>query len=153
MSTLSGHGGPRLEAQQRYLSYRTTLVAIVSQTSFVLAFMRCFTLVAICCDKGHSIAQLCLCETRRQGGGIAPFGGSADLPEKNRIQCPLFKMGEALHSYYWCWNTSEDPLAWKQYIKNIRQECFSCIRMAATTGAACTCTDMNSPKLGRNPNK
>ena len=28
------------------------------------------------------IAQMCLCETKYQGGGIAPFQGSANLPEK-----------------------------------------------------------------------
>ena len=32
------------------------------------------------CNMG--IAQMCLCETKYQGGGIAPFWGSADLPEK-----------------------------------------------------------------------
>ena len=28
------------------------------------------------------IAQMCLCETKHQGGGIAPFWGSVNLPEK-----------------------------------------------------------------------
>ena len=28
------------------------------------------------------IAQMCLCETKYQGGGIAPYWGSADVPEK-----------------------------------------------------------------------
>ena len=30
----------------------------------------------------RGIAQMCLCETKYQGGGIAPFWGSANLPEK-----------------------------------------------------------------------
>ena len=28
------------------------------------------------------IAEMCLCETKYQGGGIAPFWGSANLPQK-----------------------------------------------------------------------
>ena len=35
-----------LEAQQRYFSYRAILVAIVSQNSFVLAFMGYRTIIA-----------------------------------------------------------------------------------------------------------
>ena len=68
-----------LEAQQRYFPYRAILVAIVSQNSFVLAFVGYRTIVARYVAK-WGIAEMCLSETRNQGGGIAPFWGSADLP-------------------------------------------------------------------------
>ena len=38
--------GANLEAQQRYFSYRATLVAIVLHNSFVLVFMGCRTIIA-----------------------------------------------------------------------------------------------------------
>ena len=60
---------PLEAAQQRYFSYRAILVAIVSQTFFVLVFMWYRTIIA-------------LCETKYQGGCIAPFGGAANFPEK-----------------------------------------------------------------------
>ena len=53
-----------LEAQQRYFSYRTMLVAIASQNSFVLVFMGYRTIIA------RYVAKW----------GIAPFWGSANLP-------------------------------------------------------------------------
>ena len=56
-----------LEAQQRYFSYRATLVAIASQNSFVLVFMGYRTIIARCVAK-CGIAQMCLCETKYQGG-------------------------------------------------------------------------------------
>ena len=58
--------GP-LEAQQRYFPYRATLVAIVSQNSFVLVFVGYRTIIARYVAK-RGIAQMCLCETKYQGG-------------------------------------------------------------------------------------
>ena len=72
---------PCLEAQQRYFSYRAILAAIVSQNSFVLVFAGYRTIIARYVAK-WGIAQMCLCETKYQGGCIAPFWGSANLPEK-----------------------------------------------------------------------
>ena len=72
---------PNLEAQQRYFSYRAILVAIVSQNPFVLVFMRYRTIIARYVAK-RGIAQMWLCETKCQGGGIAPCWGSANLPKK-----------------------------------------------------------------------
>ena len=69
----------RLEAQQRYFSYRAILAAIVSQNSFMLVFMGYRTAVARYVAK-WGIAQMRLCETKKQRGGIAPFSGSAELP-------------------------------------------------------------------------
>ena len=40
-----------------------------------------YLIIARCVAKWGS-AQTCLCETRYQGGGIAPFWGSANLPRK-----------------------------------------------------------------------
>ena len=62
-------------------SYRAILAAIVSQNSFVLVFVGYRTIIARYVAK-WGIAQMCLCETKYQGGGIAPFWGSANLPEK-----------------------------------------------------------------------
>ena len=70
-----------LEAQQRYFSYRAILVAIVSRNPFVLVFVGYRTIFARYVTK-RGIAQMCLCETKYQGGVIAPSGGSATLPEK-----------------------------------------------------------------------
>ena len=56
-----------LEAQQRYFSYRAILVAIVSQNSSVLVFMGYRTIIARYVAK-WGIAQMCLCETKYQGG-------------------------------------------------------------------------------------
>ena len=70
-----------LEAQQRYFSYRAILAAIVSQNYFVLVFVGYRTIIERYVAK-WGIAQMCLCETKYQGGGIAPFWGSANLPEK-----------------------------------------------------------------------
>ena len=72
---------PLLEAQQRYFSYRAILVAIVSQNYFVLVLMGYRTIIARYVAK-RGIAQMCLCKTKYQGGGIAPFWGTANLPEK-----------------------------------------------------------------------
>ena len=69
-----------LEAQQRYFSYRAMLVAIVSQNCFfVLVFMGYRTIIARYVAK-WGIARMCLCKIKYQGGGIAPFWGSAPLP-------------------------------------------------------------------------
>ena len=71
---------PFLEAQQRYFSYRAMLVAIVSQNSLVLVLMGYRTIIARYVAK-WGIAQVCLCETKCQGGGGSQhFGGAANLP-------------------------------------------------------------------------
>ena len=71
LSDLSGYA---LEAQQRYFSYRAILVAIVSQNSFVLAFVGYRTIIARYVAK-WGIAQMCLCEIKYQGGVSHHFGG------------------------------------------------------------------------------
>ena len=70
-----------LEAQQRCFSYRTILATIVLQDSFALVFMGYRTNIARYVAKWGT-AQMCLCETKYQGAGIAPFWGSANLSEK-----------------------------------------------------------------------
>ena len=70
-----------LEAQQRYFSYRAMFVAIVSQNSFVLVLMGYRTSITRYVAE-WGIAQMCLCKTKYQGRGIAPFQGSADFPYK-----------------------------------------------------------------------
>ena len=57
------------------------LAAIVSQNSFVLVFVGYRTILARYVAK-WGIAQMCLCETKYHRGYIAPFWGSANLPEK-----------------------------------------------------------------------
>ena len=57
------------------------LAAIVSQNYFVLVFVWYRTIIARYVAK-WGIAQMCLCETKYQGGGIAPLWGSAKFPEK-----------------------------------------------------------------------
>ena len=70
-----------LEAQQRYFSYRAMRVAVVSRNSFVLVMMGYRTVIARYVAK-WGISQMCLCKTKYQGGGIAPFWGTVNLPEK-----------------------------------------------------------------------
>ena len=65
--TLTKKDQPDLEAQQRYFSYRAIFVAIVSQNSYVLIFMGYRTNIARCVAK-WGIAQMCMCETKYQGG-------------------------------------------------------------------------------------
>ena len=60
-------GVSNVEAQQRYFSYRAMLVAIVSQNAFVLVLMGYRTIIARYVAK-WGIAQMCLCETKYQGG-------------------------------------------------------------------------------------
>ena len=72
-----------LEAQQRYFSYRAMLVAIVSQKSFVLVFMRYRTIIARYVAK-WGIARMCLCETKYQGVVSHHFGGVLTSLEKYR---------------------------------------------------------------------
>ena len=74
-------GQGHLKAQQRYFSYRAILVAIVSQNPFVLVFVGFRTIIARYGVK-RGVAQMCLCETKYQGGGYRTMLGSADLPEK-----------------------------------------------------------------------
>ena len=63
-----------LEAQQRYFSYRVILVAIVSRNSFVLVFFGVSHKYRAIRSK-TGIAQMCLCETKYQGGLSRLFGG------------------------------------------------------------------------------
>ena len=65
--------------QGGYFSYRAILVAIVSQNYFVLVFVGYRTIIARYVAK-RGIAQMRLCETKYQRGGIAPSWGSANLP-------------------------------------------------------------------------
>ena len=72
-----------LEAQQRYLSYRAILVAILSQNSFVLVFMGYRTIIARYVAK-RGIAQMCLCKTKYQGGVSHHFGAVLTSLKKYR---------------------------------------------------------------------
>ena len=70
-----------LEAQKRYFSYRAILVAIVPQNSFVFAFMGVsHNYRAICSKMGYRTDARVWNSVLR--GAIAPFWGSADLPQK-----------------------------------------------------------------------
>ena len=62
-----------LEAQQRYFSYRAILAAIVSQSSFVLAFGGIAQLSRDTFQNGVS-HRLCLCEVSTKGGYRTIFG-------------------------------------------------------------------------------
>ena len=60
------------------------LVAIVSQNSFVLAFVGYRTTIARYVAK-RGIAQMCLCETKYQGGVVSHhFGGVLTSLKKYR---------------------------------------------------------------------
>ena len=73
-----------LEAQQRYFSYRAILVAIVSQSCFVLVFVGYRIIIARYVAK-WGIAQMCLCEPKDQGGGVSHhFGGTLNSLKKYR---------------------------------------------------------------------
>ena len=72
--------GKCLEAQQRYFSYRAILVAIVSQNSFVFVFMGYRTIITRYVAK-WGVAQMCLCETKYQGGVSHHFGGVLTFPK------------------------------------------------------------------------
>ena len=72
-----------LEAQQKYSSYRAILVVIVSQNSLVLVFMGYRTIIARYVAK-WGIAQMCLCETKYQGGVSHHFGGVQTSLKKYR---------------------------------------------------------------------
>ena len=67
LRTLTVYCPWNLEAQQRYFSYRTIIVGIVSQNSFVFAFMGYRTLITRYVAK-LGITQVCLCETKYQSG-------------------------------------------------------------------------------------
>ena len=58
------------------------LATIVSQNSFALVFVGGYRTIIARYVAKWGIAQMCLCESKYQGGGIAPFRGSANLPEK-----------------------------------------------------------------------
>ena len=68
---------------QRYFSYRAILAATVSQNSFVLVFVGCRTIIARYVAK-WGIAQMCLCETKYQGGISRHFGGVLTSLKKYR---------------------------------------------------------------------
>ena len=53
----------------------------IAKLSLVLVFVGYRTIIARYVAK-WGIAQMCLCQTKYQGGGIALFWGSANLPEK-----------------------------------------------------------------------
>ena len=72
-----------LEAQQRYSSYRAILVAIVSRNSFMLVFMGYRTIFLRYVAK-LGIAQMCLCETKYQGGVSRHFGEVLTFLKKSR---------------------------------------------------------------------
>ena len=74
LKTLTSFWRKHLEAQQRYFSYRAILVAIVSQNSFMLVFVGYHTIIARYVAN-WGIAQMCLCETKKQGGVLHDFGG------------------------------------------------------------------------------
>ena len=57
------------------------IVAIASQNCFVLVFVGYRKIIARYVAK-WGITQMCLCETKYQGRGIAPFWGAANLPEE-----------------------------------------------------------------------
>ena len=70
-----------LEAQQRHFSYRAILVAIVSQESFVLAFMGYRTIIARYVAKW--VSRRCACvKLSTQRGVSHNFGGVLDSLEK-----------------------------------------------------------------------
>ena len=61
-------GSLYIEAQQRYLSYRAILVAIVSQTLPCLFLWYRTIIVRYVAKRG--IAQMCLCELSHHFGGV-----------------------------------------------------------------------------------
>ena len=65
------------------LSYRAILVAIVSQNSFALVLMGYRTTIARHVAK-WGIAQVCLCETKCQGGVSRHFGAALTSLSKYR---------------------------------------------------------------------
>ena len=67
-------------AQQRYFSYRAILVAIVSQNNFAFFMGVSHYYRAIRCKMGYCTDVSVWSQVPR--AGIAPFWGSADLPEK-----------------------------------------------------------------------
>ena len=77
LDTVKKHMVSRLEAQQRYFSYRAILVAIVSQNSFVLVVYGYRTIIARYVANG--VSHRCPCVKISSKGGIAPFWGSANL--------------------------------------------------------------------------
>ena len=64
----------------RLLKHDLPLHGIVSQNSFVLDFCVGYRTIIARHVAKWGTAQMCLCETKYQGGGIAPFWGSANLP-------------------------------------------------------------------------
>ena len=73
-SKVGGLGGP---AAKLFISRETCSDSIAKLVRACSYGYR--TTIARHIAKGR-IAQTCLCETKYQGGGIAPFWGSADLP-------------------------------------------------------------------------
>ena len=74
-----------LEAQQRYLSYRAILAAIVSQNSFVFVFMGYRTLIARYVAKwGIAEKRGCVRLVAKGGGVSHHFGGVLTSLKKYR---------------------------------------------------------------------
>ena len=67
---------------QRYFSYRAILVAIVSQSYFVLVFVGYRTIIARY-DAKWGIAQMCLCKIKYQGGS------RTILVTANQVSCDM----------------------------------------------------------------
>ena len=71
-----------LEAQQRNSSYRVILVAMVLQNVLVLVFMGGGSRTSIARYLANWVSHGCVCVNEVARGGIAPFWGAANLPEK-----------------------------------------------------------------------
>ena len=70
-----------LEARQRYFSYRAILVAMVSQNYLALAFVG-YRAIIVRDMLQNGVSHRCACVSPSAKGSIAPFWGSANLPEK-----------------------------------------------------------------------
>ena len=79
------HGLPQtLEAQQRYFSYRAILAAIVSQSSILCLFLWGIRTIIARYVAKWGIAEMCLCESKYQGGVSHHFGGAPTSLKKYR---------------------------------------------------------------------
>ena len=75
---------PSLEAQQRYLSYRAILVAIVSQNVFVFLFsVVSHNYHSICCKMGYR-TDVSVRKKGANGGVLHRFGGVQTFLERYR---------------------------------------------------------------------
>ena len=74
---------PKKDRHFRGPTYRAILVAIVSQNIVVLVLMGYPTIIARYVKK-WGVGQMCLCETKRQGGVSHNFGGVLTSLKKYR---------------------------------------------------------------------